>query len=279
MKFANLHLHSIYSDGQFTPSQLILIGKCLGYKAMALTDHETHGGVNLFLAAAKEEGIDAIPGIEFYGNDFGGHFHICALDFDMNDPGINRLVKQRCDAYIEYTRKCFERALRLGYIHDVTWNDVLDYCEDGMWICVDQVWNLLKKKKIIPQHGESPELRAKVYMEPEPRSFYPEIPSAVEVIKIIRAAGGIAALAHPYRQTHYVPKLVEEGLNGIEISHPHVFEDARLAVEAADTYKLYRSGGTDHTGALSGCNGVNAVHALHGITEEEYFIMKERRLD
>ena len=41
MKYANLHLHSTFSDAQFTPEQLLLIGKSLGYGAMALTDHET----------------------------------------------------------------------------------------------------------------------------------------------------------------------------------------------------------------------------------------------
>lgn len=43
MKFANLHLHSTYSDSQLTPMQLVLIGKSLGYHALALTDHETDG--------------------------------------------------------------------------------------------------------------------------------------------------------------------------------------------------------------------------------------------
>jgi predicted metal-dependent phosphoesterase TrpH len=45
MKYANCHLHSTYSDAQLTPAQLVLIGKSLGYKAQALTDHETDGGV------------------------------------------------------------------------------------------------------------------------------------------------------------------------------------------------------------------------------------------
>ena len=46
MKYANLHLHSTYSDAAFTPEQLVLIGKALGYKALCLTDHETDGGAN-----------------------------------------------------------------------------------------------------------------------------------------------------------------------------------------------------------------------------------------
>ena len=44
MKYANFHMHSTYSDAAFTPEQLVLIGKALGYKALSLTDHETDGG-------------------------------------------------------------------------------------------------------------------------------------------------------------------------------------------------------------------------------------------
>ncbi len=81
-------------------------------------------------------------------------------------------------------------------------------------------------------------------------------------------------------KVEYVPQLVEMGLNGIEVSHPHLFGDtARQALRAAEQYGLYRSGGTDHTGAMSGSYGRNAVPATEGITEEEYLTIKERRLD
>jgi hypothetical protein len=69
------------------------------------------------------------------------------------------------------------------------------------------------------------------------------------------------------------------GLNGIEVSHPDLLgRSTHLACAAADEYKLYRSGGTDHTGAMSGCGGSYAIPALQGVTEEEYTIIKERRL-
>ena len=60
MKYANCHLHSTFSDAQFTPEQLVLIGKSLGYGALAVTDHETDGGCQRLMRAAKAEGIEAI---------------------------------------------------------------------------------------------------------------------------------------------------------------------------------------------------------------------------
>ena len=69
------------------------------------------------------------------------------------------------------------------------------------------------------------------------------------------------------------------GLNGIEVSHPSLYRNyAALAVEAAEKYNLYRCGGTDHTGAMSCCGGNLAIPALEGITDEEFMMIKERRL-
>lgn len=275
MKHANLHLHSTFSDAQFTPEQLFLIGKSLGYKAMALTDHETDGGVDrLMKYAALQGGVDVISGIEFYGKHEGVSLHLTALDYDMNDTGLRAFVKERCDLREECTRKCVERGIEIGVIRDITWNDVLDNTEAGSWMCIDSVMNTYRAKRIpIPSN-----LRADCFKGPEVRAFTPKYPTAEEVIKVVRKAGGIIALAHPYKQTHFVPALVEFGLNGIEVSHPDNYENtSALAVEAAKTYNLYHCGGTDHTGPMSGCDGKYAIPVFNGITEEEYTVLKERR--
>ena len=279
MKYANLHLHSVYSDSQLTPLQLVLIGKSLGYRAWALTDHETYGGVKEFMKYAADEGIDSLPGVEFYGNLDDVYFHIVALDYDMETPAIRAFIKERCDLRTECTRKCFERGVEMGFIQGATWEDVLDYADEGSWICIDHVIGALRHKRVLPPVGGIRELRQNVFKGPEPKSFSPQHPSVEEVIRVISQAGGIAILAHPNGKIPYVPQLVEMGLNGIEVSHAHLFRDtARQALRAAQQYNLYHSGGTDHTGAMSGCDGVNAVPALQGIDEEEYLTIKERRL-
>ena len=85
MKYGNLHLHSTYSDAQFTPAQLFMIGKSLGYRALALTDHETDGGVPELMKYAKEQGgVDIISGIEFYGKSANITFCICSSTLTGN---------------------------------------------------------------------------------------------------------------------------------------------------------------------------------------------------
>lgn len=279
MKFANLHLHSTYSDGGFTPSQLVLIGKSLGYSALALTDHETDGGCKEFMRYARKEGIQSISGCEFYGKEDGITLHLTALDFDQDNPLLRNYIKERVEGYNEYTRKCVEYGIKNGYIQGITWNDVLDTAKEGTWICIDTVLRTLDIKKAIPDNFDEKELRKNVFKVPELMAQKHKTPSAEKVIKIVRDAGGIIALAHPYKQIQFVEKLVSYGLNGIEVSHPDLYENsAYLALEAAETFNLYKCGGTDHTGAMSCCGGNLAIPALQGITEEEFTTLKERRI-
>ena len=279
MKYANLHLHSHYSDASFSPYQLTLIGKSLGYGALALTDHETDGGVKEFQKACEKLGMDSLFGVEFYGTHDGHCPHLVALDYDYDDPFFRAFIRERCDAQMECTRKRVERGIRLGFIRDFTWNDVLDYARDGSWICIDHVINAMKHKKVMDSTDDGTELRKNVFKGEEAKSFEEPYPTAERVIKVIRRAGGIVILAHPVNKTQYVEELVGYGLNGIEVCHPIVDEQtAKLALEAANTFGLYHSGGTDHTGAMSGCGGSNAVPALHGISEEDFYIIKQRKL-
>lgn len=279
MKYANCHLHSTFSDAQFTPEQLVLIGKSLGYRALALTDHETDGGVKRFMSAAKKEGILTMSGVEFYGDEDGCNLHLVALDYDMENTDFRAFVKERCDLEMECTRKRVERGVKMGFIYGITWNDVLDHAQEGTWICIDTVINTMIAKKAVADDYDWVYFRKEGFKGAEARSLAPAIPTAEQVIRIIRKAGGVAALAHPYKQTQYVEKLVSYGLNGIEVSHPDLYENtAYLALQAADTFKLYHCGGTDHTGPMSGCGGNLAIPVFNGITEEEYTALKERRL-
>ena len=278
MKYAHLHLHSTYSDGGFTPYQLALIGKSLGYRALALTDHETDGGTAEFFRACEGEGLDALTGAEFYGAHDGHCPHIVGLDFDPDDPALRAFFRERCELQAECTRKRVERGIRLGFIRDFCWNDVLDYCREGAWICIDHVVGAMKRRGVMPPEDNGDALRQNVFKGAEALSFEAPHPGAERVIGIIRRAGGIAVLAHPVNRMRYVPELVGYGLNGIEVSHPDV--DAKTAAEAraaAKAFDLYRCGGTDHTGAMSCCGGKNAVPALQGVTEEEYRAIRERR--
>ena len=279
MKYANMHLHSTYSDAQFTPEQLVLIGKSLGYKALALTDHETDGGVKKFMNYAKKEGIRTVSGVEFYGKEFGYNFHLTALDFDMDNPGIRAFIQKRCDLHMEHTRKCFQRGIDIGFLEGVTWDDIMELTPPGSWMCIDSVMNVMRIKRVVPEDYDFDEFRRVLFKSPEAREWRVLPPTAEEVIKVVRGAGGVVALAHPNTAwLEHLDALVGYGLNGIEISHPSMRDRApALAHQAAEVYNLYHCGGTDHTGPMGGNEGNLACPVFNGITEEEYFDLVERR--
>ena len=279
MKYANLHLHSTHSDAGFTPEQLVIIGKSLGYGALALTDHETDSGCKKFLDVCRREGIRGVSGAELYGRCDGYGLHLTALDFDMDDPGIRAHIAKRCDEYYFWIKKCVERALNLGIIEGITWDDVVYYNPEGTWMCIDSIFHALEIKKAMPEGGPD-YVRQNVINPPEVLQWKAPQPDAEEVIKLVRKAGGVVALAHPSpKGMERLPMMVEWGLNGIEIDHPNL--DAEMSanvLEAAKTYNLYCCGGTDHTGPM-GCNGGElAIPVFNGITEEEFDTLVERRL-
>lgn len=276
MKFGNLHLHSNYSDAMLTPEQLVLIGKSLGYKAIALTDHDTDAGFRELKKHADREGIDSMIGAEFVGMYKGVALHITALDYDPDNPGIRSFIKSRIEIENERNRKCFMRGVEMGFIEGLTWDDVIRYNPNGAYLCIDSIFNAYKIMKLeIPEN-----FRQVIYKDPAARAFDMPFSNAEDVIKIIRRAGGVATHAHPYHgQTRLIPELVELGLNGVEVCHPSMTEDEmREASDMADAYKLYRSGGTDHTGPMSGVGGKHAIPVFNGVTEEEYATLRERRL-
>lgn len=281
MKYANMHMHSTYSDASLSPVQLIRIGKSLGYHAMALTDHETDGGVKEFMYHAQKEGVHSVSGVEFFGLDEGLitdlSLHIVALDYDMDNPQMRAFIEKRRELMNECTRKRFELAVEKGLIQDITWYDVVDYNPPGTWLCGNSIFNAMEGKRIVPYSYNFEPIRA-CFRSPEAKAFSQALPHVEEVIKVIRQADGIAILAHPNDQIHMVEKLVGYGLNGIEVSHPSLKgHTPYLAAEAAETFGLYRSGGTDHTGPMSGVGGNRAIPVFHGITEEEFNAIRERR--
>ena len=70
MKICDLHAHTHFSDGTFSPTELVNEAKRVGLSAVALTDHNNLGGAREFLTAIKGTGIDPVVGVEF-STDYG----------------------------------------------------------------------------------------------------------------------------------------------------------------------------------------------------------------
>ena len=280
MKYGNMHLHSTHSDAGFRPAFLARMAKALGYGALALTDHETTSGVPELLEAAKNLDLEAMVGIELVGREGDRRPHLVGLDFDMEHPAIVQLAKRAANSVTEATRIRFEDMMERGcFAKSITWEEFVDCCPRTDMLCADHVFHVLDLKGIasISDHRR---VRA------EFKACRKEVPrtdrgTVKETIEAIRAAGGVAVLAHANEEffdSGFVDTMVGYGLNGIEISHPNMTERAmKLATHKAMEYGLYCSGGTDHTGPMSSCDTPHAIPAYQGITKDEFDAIKERR--
>ncbi len=290
MKYANLHFHSTHSDGGYRPAHLALLAKQLGYKAVALTDHDVLSGIPELFAAAKVLGLEAISGVEFYG-ELGdrANFHIVGLDFDIQNKRMIEFSKHLTDLRNQHTKKQFDYAVERGVLRGITWNDVVLHNRGCEWYCNDQVFIALDKMGLIP-FAESDDARNEAFFSKEAHSVAADImkkmcTSADEVISVIHEAGGIAILAHPMENAaDFVPELADLGLDGIEVSHPLLLEnEIKRAYHAAVEYGLYCSGGTDHNGIMSACYGSarggrieRADETYSGAEAEDFHAIKNR---
>ena len=78
MEKFEIHMHSTFSDGEFSPTKLVNIAKGNGVSTLCLTDHDTFSGIQEFITAAKAEDIFAFPGIEMTVCYRGFNLHLLA---------------------------------------------------------------------------------------------------------------------------------------------------------------------------------------------------------
>ena len=92
----DLHSHTTASDGSFSPTELVDEAAAIGLTAIAVTDHDTIGGIEEATKAAVNAGIELVPGVELSVEDDGGRFHLLGYLFDPdNDKFASTLTSIR----------------------------------------------------------------------------------------------------------------------------------------------------------------------------------------
>lgn len=249
----DLHTHSTASDGTLSPSELVFHAKNRGLCAIALTDHDTTDGLKEAASAAKEAGVELIPGIEISA-DYEGEMHLLGLFIDPDNPKLQAALADM--KQFRATRNLIMiRCLKaLGY--DITSEEVCALKPGGEPNNIGRI----HMARLLVQKGYFPDVRdvfdtclgtgCPAYYE---RQRY----SPAECLKLIHHAGGISFLAHPYliaksyRSLYpIVQSLKQDGLDGIECiysSHSPAYED--MCRELCRTQSLIVSAGSDFHGA------------------------------
>ncbi len=247
----DLHVHSIYSDGTNSPAELVALAEERGLTALALTDHDSVGGIVPLLEAAETSAVEAVPGIELSAECARGTMHILGY---FVDPACNELLKKIETVRVGRATRNMEilkKLNKLGYV--LMWSDVEKHAGMDVVGRPHFAEALVERGHVKSRKAAFDLLLAKgrpAYVE---RYRY----SARECIELIRQAGGISVLAHP--ATIHMPDdqlkglvkgLAECGLGGIEAYYAeHHPENIERFSGWAKEFGLVCTGGTDFHGA------------------------------
>lgn len=246
-------MHSLFSDGSDTPEQLIDLAVANGVAAVALTDHDTIKGVARFTQAAEQAGIEAIPGVEISTSAAAADMHM--LGYFMNSS--DRMLAQQLD-WIRSARQARNEEI-LHNLHKLglplTWPEIRSFAGDD-------VIGRPHFARAMVERGYCKNTREafSLYLA-RGRPGYARRRTLVaeEAIEIIRGAGGVAVLAHPFTLglndldlSDLLRVLRGHGLGGMEIYYPqHSAAQVRTYLQMADKHDLVPSGGTDYHGSLT----------------------------
>ncbi len=259
---ADLHAHTTASDGEFTPEELVLAARAAGIATLAVTDHDTMSGVVAAQAAGERTGIEVIAGVEMscHWKTADGKpqtVHVLGYFCDPRAEEMARLDRVKRESRIRRARAMVERLGDLGV--GVSFDRVREIAGDA------QIGRPHIARAVIEAGYEDDWGRvfdrwlgndAPAYVSGE-RTLVPE------AIGLIRAAGGLAVIAHPYYDFHggklelerLLPAAIEAGLAGLEVFYGSFPDGERAwALGYAERFDLVPTGGSDFHGPGSGTN-------------------------
>ena len=246
--FIDLHTHSTASDGTLPPEQVIEAAAQCGLKALALTDHDTIGGIPAAREAGERLGIRVITGVELSAFQDGHEVHVLALHLSQLDTLHKRLEDLRASRFSR-AEKIVEKLNTLGI--PITLDEVLLQSNGGA-VGRPHVARALIARGVVHDFRDA----FMRYLGGNGSAFVPKDKLSIEdAIAIAHDAGALAIWAHPGdggRRDKLEP-LVAAGLDGVEIRHPsHSGEDIKRLQALTDFFGLVPSGGSDWHGATEG---------------------------
>jgi 3',5'-nucleoside bisphosphate phosphatase len=252
--FADLHLHTLFSDGTFTPEELARRGGEVGLAAMALTDHDTVEGCGRMAKACRALDIEFIVGTELTAQFADKEVHLLGYFIDP------------CSAKLVEEIKKFQ-TVRQSRIHEMT----ARLNEMGVPLRAETVFALANCQspgrphvaRALVQEGlcASMDEAFEKYLKKGRRAWVPKFKiSALDAIALIHQAGGLAVMAHPGLNhcDENIPPLAGQGLDGLECFHTkHTPKMSKRYINLATRLNLLVTGGSD-------CHGFSKGNPLIG---------------
>jgi 3',5'-nucleoside bisphosphate phosphatase len=251
----DLHTHSTFSDGTLDPEQVVELAVSRGLTGIALTDHDTTGGVERARAAARGSGLTVLLGCELSAEHDGNPVHVLGYGFDPEEPAFAARRAWLAEGRVTRARRMVERLRELGA--PVEFDRVVELAGGGA-IGRPHVARAMVEAGVVDDVAAAftPDwigTGGRAYMAKD-------AVTPVEAVELIHGAGGVAVLAHPsvHAGAAAVPEpviraMAAAGLDGLEVDHPDQGPGDRARWRAlAAELGLETTGASDCHGALYG---------------------------
>jgi 3',5'-nucleoside bisphosphate phosphatase len=263
--FTDLHLHTTFSDGTYSPEELAAEARRFGFVALALTDHDTVEGCERMREACGAASIEFIPATELTCEVGRIELHMLGYFLDVNNPQLLKQMTRFQASRHERIREIVARLRRLQVPLEEEDVFALANCKSPGR---PHVARALIQRKVCASLDEAFERFLK---KNRPGWVPKEKISAEEALALIHEASGLAVVAHPglARTEEALPALIEAGIDGIECFHTkHSPSASEYYVGLAEQHNLAVTGGSD-------CHGMNKGKPLIGSIKLPYEYVRQ----
>ena len=263
-KRADLHVHTYYSDGTFSPEEAVKCASERNLAAIAICDHDTTDGLKESMESAQKYGIEIIPGAEITSEKDGIEIHILAYFIDPDEPALKKMLEDL-------------RKSRIKRIYDM----VEKLKAHGIIVSPEKVFALSGKgsvgrlhlAKTLHNEGLVPNIREAFnkYLGDNAPCYVRRFNlSPEESIRIILKSGGIPVYAHPrvMGRDDFIPGFLKAGLRGLECYHTDQSKKITSHyINMANKLGLIITGGSD-------CHGLGKQRILMGGVTVPYSVVE-----
>lgn len=240
----DLHMHTTYSDGAFSPTELVLKAKSTGLDVISITDHDSINGIKEAMAVGKEVGVEIIPGLEISTDLDEKEIHLLAYFIDIDNEELQKYLSFFREERFHRAKRIVQKLRNLGL--PITIDDVMTLAQNSAvgrphiafaLVNLGLINNYYEAfEKYIGDYG--PAFERKIHVSPQ------------SATKLISDAGGLSFVAHPgYMKESILIDLIKAGIDGIEVIHPsHTENQVNFYRGIVNQYCLLETGGSDFHG-------------------------------
>ncbi len=241
---ADLHMHTTFSDGAYSPTELVLKTKEAGLSVISITDHDSVNGVYEAITVGKDIGVDVITGLEISTDIDDKEVHLLAYHIDIENEELRKYLAFFRDERFHRAKRMVQKLRNIGI--SITLDDVLAQARNSA-IGRPHVAYALVDLGIISNYYEAFDKYIGDNGPAYERKIHVSLQSA---LKLISDAGGLSIIAHPgFMKESILINLIKAGVDGIEVIHPsHNENQIRFYRGIVNQYCLLATGGSDFHG-------------------------------